>query len=326
LILFAVQHSNKGIDLAAGRVKMIIADKERWLTMNKKRFKPVLQVVMLSVISLSFAGCSGTFEQRAQTVKVSPVSDEYKLTERLEGKTYILLAQTSTGQEQHRTEVSDSLARALEKGYVKDYANSKSELTFSILGLNNDHDSELQNIPNRRLEVLSFTDLANKLNESGVSERHAAMRKFYEENGMFRKSDLEFMAKEIGADYIVLPCLLDVRRWSTGRLSVASVKLLNTHIVSGMLGMEIWDTRKGIKVFSASSDVTLAKEKIKEEPIAMEEAFESAWLGIMKELPGYVALAEEQNPGEKVDPAASEASYVKEGEGSEYKIKRPNEI
>jgi hypothetical protein len=326
LILFAVQHSNKGIDLAAGRVKMIIADKERWLTMNKKRFKPVLQVVMLSVISLSFAGCSGTFEQRAQTVKVSPVSDEYKLTERLEGKTYILLAQTSTGQEQHRTEVSDSLARALEKGYVKDYANSKSELTFSILGLNNDHDSELQNIPNRRLEVLSFTDLANKLNESGVSERHAAMRKFYEENGMFRKSDLEFMAKEIGADYIVLPCLLDVRRWSTGRLSVASVKLLNTHIVSGMLGMEIWDTRKGTKVFSASSDVTLAKEKIKEEPIAMEEAFESAWLGIMKELPGYVALAEEQNPGEKVDPAASEASYVKEGEGSEYKIKRPNEI
>ena len=292
--------------------------------MNKKGekgFKPCFQVVLLSVISLSFAGCSGTFEQRAQTVKVSPVSDEYKLVERLQGKTYILLAQTSTGQEQHRTEVSDSLARALKKGYVKDYETSKSELTFSFLGFSNEKDVEHQNIPNRELEVLSFTDLANKLNEKGVCQQHAEMRKFYEENGMFRKSDLEFMAKEIGADYIVLPCLLDVRRWSTGRLSVASVKLLNTHIVSGMLGMEIWDTRKGNKVFSASSDVTLAKERIKEEPIAMEEAFESAWLGIMRELPGYPTLAEEQT-----DPGVITTSYVKKGEVSEHEIKSPNEI
>lgn len=294
--------------------------------MNKKSFKPVFQLILLAVISISFAGCSGTFEQRAQTVKVSPVSDDYKLTERLHGMTYILLAQTSTGQEQHRTEVSDSLARALNKGYVKDYETSKSELTFSFLGFTNEDDTEQEGIPNRELEVLSFTDLANRLNEKGLCQQHADMRKFYEENGMFRKSDLEFMAKEIGADYIVLPCLLDVKRWSTGRLSVASVKLLNTHIVSGMLGLEIWDTRKGTKVFSASSDVTLAIERIKEEPIAMEEAFESAWLGIMRELPGYPALAEEQNPSEKVNPPASTKSYVKEGEGSEYKIKRPNEI
>jgi len=302
---------------------VIIADKERWLTMNKNSFKPVFQVVLLSVISLSFAGCSGTFEQRAQTIRISPVSDEYKLSERLEGKTYILLAETSTGKEQHRTEVSDSLARSLKKGYQKNYENSKSELTFSFLGFGNKEDME--NIPNKRLEVLSFTDLANKLNEKGVCQRHADMRKFYQENSMFRKSDLEFMAKEIGADYLVLPCLLNIERWSKGRLSVAGIKFLNTQIVSGMLGMEIWDTRKGHKVFSATSDVTLANERIKEEPIAMEEAFESAWIGIMKELPGYPALVEEQNPGEKADPAAITTTYVKEGEGSEYEIKRPNE-
>jgi len=292
--------------------------------MEKNSFKPVLYVALLLAVSISFAGCSGTFEQRAQTVKISPVCDEYKLNRRLEGKTYILLAETSTGREQYRTEVSDSLARALKKGYVKDYKTSKSELTFSILGLTNENDPEQKNIPNRSLEVLSFTDLANRLNEKGICEQHAQMREFYEENGMFRKSDLEFLARETGADYIILPCLLDIQRWSKGRLSVASVKLLNTHIVSGMLGMEIWDTRKGNKVFSASSDVTLANERIKEEPIAMEEAFESAWLGIMKELPGYPALAEEQNLDQKLDPAAVETSYVKERERSENKIKRPN--
>jgi len=290
--------------------------------MKKYSSKPVLQVILLLVVSLSFTGCSGTFEQRSQTIKISPVSDEYKLVERLEGKTYILLAETSTGKEQHRTEVSDSLARALEKGYRKDYENSKSTITFSFLGVGNEYDVE--NIPNRRLEVLSFTDLANKLNEKGICQRHAEMRKFYQENGMFRKSDLEFLAKEIGADYLVLPCLLSINRWSQGRLSVMGIKFLNTQIVSGQLGMEIWDTRTGHKVFSATSDVTLANERIKEEPIAMEEAFESAWIGIMKELPGYPALAEEQNPGEELDPAASISSYVKKGESSEYEIKRPN--
>jgi hypothetical protein len=183
----------------------------------------------------------------------------------------------------------------------------------------------VENVPNRKLEVLSFTDLANKLNEKGLCQNHAEMRKFYEENGMFRKSDLEFLAKEIGADYLILPCLLNINRWSQGRLSVMGVKFLNTQIVSGQLGMEIWNARSGNKVFSASSDVTLANERIKEEPIAMEQAFESAWMGIMKELPGYPALAEEQNPGEECNPPAQTTSYVKKGENRTYKNKKQNE-
>jgi len=292
--------------------------------MKKNSFNPIIKIVLLAVVSLSAFGCSGSLEQQAQTVRVSPVSEEYKLTERIEGRAYILLAETRTGQEQHRSDVSDSLARTLKKGYNKNHVNSKSSLNIQFMGFGNKlHDGG--SIPNERLEVLSFTDLANKLNEKGVCQRHADMRKFYRENGMFRKSDLEFMAKEIGADYLILPCLLDIKRWSQGRLSVVGMKFLQTQIVSGMLGMEIWDTRTGHKVFSATSDVTLAIERIKEEPIAMEEAFESAWLGIMKELPGYPALADEQNPGEESDPEASSSKYVKKGEDSEYKIQRLKE-
>jgi hypothetical protein len=293
--------------------------------MKKRNIKPVLQAAVLSVFFLSLTGCSGSFEQRAQTVKIAPVSDQYKLTERLEGKTYILLAETSTGKEQYRTEVSDSLARALMKGYQKDYENSKSELTFSILGIGKEG-SDVENIPNKKLEVLSFTDLANKLNEKDLCQNHAEMRKFYEQNGMFRKSDLESLAEEVGADFLILPCLLKIDRWSQGRLSVFGVKFLNTQIISGQLGMEIWNARTGEKVFSASSDVTLANEKIKEEPIAMEQAFEDAWMGIMKELPGYPALAEEQNSDQKLEPAtASKKSYVKEKASGENKNKIPSD-
>lgn len=245
--------------------------------MKKLSFRLVLRLVLLSAVSLSLLGCTGSLEQETRTVRVSPISEEYKLTERMEGKTYILLAETSTGQEQYRYVVSDSLARALKE-------NGKGVITFSFLNLWGKLDNK--DISNKGLEVLSFSDLANKLNEKDVCQRHAEMREFYQRNGMFRKSDLEFLAKELGADYLVLPCLLNVKRWGTGRFSIFGLKVLHTQIICGMLGMEIWDTKTGQKVFAATSDVTIANERIKEEPISMEEAFKRAWLGIIKELPG----------------------------------------
>ena len=248
--------------------------------MKKLNSKRNFIFVIILVTALSLCGCSTKLQQQAQTVRVSPVSEEYKLNTKLEGKTYILLAETSTGQEQHRYSVSDSLARALKE----DLHYSTESVTFTLLDFGNKPEIDC-NVPTDGLEVLSFTDLTNILNEKGLCQKHAEMKKFYQENGMFRKSDLEFMANEIGADYIILPCLLDIRRWSSGRLSVVGVKLFNTQIASGMLSMEIWDTRKGHKVFSATSDVTIANESIKEKPISMEEAFERAWLGIMRELP-----------------------------------------
>lgn len=250
--------------------------------MTRLTFKPVLRVAVLSMVSISLLGCAGTLEQEAQTVRVAPVSDQYKLGQRLEGNTYILLAETSTGQEQHRYAVSDSLARAMKKGGR--CAPNVEGASIPFIGP--DNKIEIADICDERHKVLSFTDFVNRINEKDLCHQHAEMKKFYRENGLFRKSDLEILSREIGADYLVLPCLLDVRRWSTGRLSVGGVKFLHTHIISGMLGLEIWDTKAARKVFSATSDVTIASEKIREEPISMEEAFERAWLGIMSQLPG----------------------------------------
>ena len=268
--------------------------------MTRLSFKPVFAVVLLSAISVSVLGCSGALEQEAQTVRVSPVSEEYKLSQRLEGKTYILLAETSTGQEQHRSTVSDSLARALKENW-KELEHEKNLIDIPFIDF--DDKTRIQPICSERLEVLSFTDLANKLNEKDLCPKYAEMMKFYQENGIFKRSDLAFLAREVGADYLVLPCLLDIKRWSQGRLSVFGTKFLNTHIVSGMLGMEVWDTKTGRKVFSATSDVTLASEKIKEEPMSLEEAFQKAWFGIMKELPG-------QSPEDTTTIEAEDAGSV----------------
>jgi len=279
--------------------------------MTKLSLRPFFCIILLSAVSLSFSGCSGALEQQSQTVRVSPVSDEYKLSQRLEGKTYILLAETSTGQEQHRNTVSDSLARALKENWKElDHEKDLIDIPFLDFG----DESQIPPVCSEKLEVLSFTDLVNKLNEKDLCQKHAEMMRFYEENGMFRKSDLEFLAKEVGADYLVLPCLLDVKRWSQGRLSVFGAKFLNTQIVSGMLAMEIWDTKTGRKVFSATSDITMASEKIAEEPMSMEEAFQKAWLGIMKELPGQVptdtASVEARAPGSLAEGKQADSGNV----------------
>lgn len=253
--------------------------------MKKLNSKSGIKLVLLSIMLLPLYGCSKTLEQQTQTVRVSPVAEEYKLDEKLTGKIFILLAETSTGQEQHRYSVSDSLARVLKEDLCLGYEET---ISLAFLGLG--QKPQIEDVSIDGIDVLSFTDLANILNEKDLCQKHAEMRKFYQQNGMFRKSDLEFFADEIGADYIILPCLLDIRRWSTGRLSVVGVKFLHTQIVNGMLGMEIWDTKKGRKVFSATSDVTIANECIAETPISMEEAFQKAWLGIIRELPGQAHI------------------------------------
>jgi len=285
--------------------------------MTRLSFRPSLTIVLLGAVSLSLSGCGRALEQESQTVKVSPVSEEYKLTHRLEGRVYILLAETSTGQEQHRNTVSDSLARALRENW-KELQREKGliELPF----MSSDNKSYEGAVCSDGLEVLSFTDLTNRLNEKDLCQRHAEMMKFYQENGMFRKSDLQFLATEIGADYLVLPCLLDIKRWSNGRLSVFGTKFLNTQIVSGMLGMEIWDTRSGRKVFSATSDITMASEKIKEEPMSMEEAFQKAWFGIMQQVPGHssanMPVIEAQAPASPDKDKHADLQDLKTGGGT----------
>jgi len=260
--------------------------------MDRYDFKAVTAeiVLILTVSSLSFGllGCATPLTQQALTVKVAPVSEKYKLTQRLEGKVYILLAEASTGQEQHRYAVSDSLARAIKK-----CSKDSNGLTFSDFsgsapqrkGRAGKQEKEKYSVCLYNLEVLSFTDLANKLNEKDVSQKYSEMRDFYQKNGMFQKSDIEFLAREIGADYFILPCLLDIKRWGTSRFSVFGLKVINTQVICVVVSMEIWDGKTGLKVFSATSDVTMSSERIRENPISIDEAFESAWLGVIEELP-----------------------------------------
>jgi hypothetical protein len=235
--------------------------------MKARDFKMVILTV---IISLSLVNCAGTLKQQARTVNVAPVSEEYRLSGRLGGRVYVLLAEVSTGQEQYRHVASDSLTQALRE-YSKDIDASYDK-------------PEEECIPFANLEVLSFSDFANKLNEKGVSQKYSEFRNFYAENGMFKESDLRVLGEEVGADYFILPCVLDVKRWQSTRITALGVRFANTQLIRVVVSMEIWDARTSRKVFSATSDITAAGESIRENPISIEEGFEWAWLGIIKEI------------------------------------------
>ena len=95
---------------------------------------------------------------------------------------------------------------------------------------------------------------------------------------------MESLGKEIGADYFILPYLLDVRRWGTSRFTLFGMKVINTQIICVVVSMELWDVKTKYKVFGATSDMTIASETIMESPISIEEAFRQAWLGIADQL------------------------------------------
>lgn len=234
------------------------------------------KMVSVLPVCLLLMGCTAPLWQQSQTVKTAPISEKYKLTGGLKGRVAVFLAEASTGQEQYKYPASSSLSRVMLQG--------RQNFGFlSFLDLGNKSKAENDSLSQRNLEVLSFSDLANQLNEKGLSQKYSRMMSFYKRNGIFQRQDLECLAKEIELDYFILPRVLDVRRWGANRFSVLGVKIINTQVVYAVVAMEIWD-RDGYNVFGATSDVTIASEKIQEAPISFEKAFETAWSAIIEQL------------------------------------------
>ena len=215
-------------------------------------------MIMRSFVLLFFLFCQGCsknhLHQQTCPVKVTHVFKGQKLINinSAKDKICVFSAQTSTGQEQYRNVASSSLANALRE--------------------NSDN-----------FEVLSFSDFANEINKAGLSQRYLKTINFYRKTAMFRESDLKEIGKKTGVKYFFVPSLLNIKRWDAGRISVASVKLLVTQKICIVVAMEIW-TADGHNIFGVISDITIADEKIKEEPISIEESFEKVWSLTIKKL------------------------------------------
>jgi len=233
-------------------------------------------VLVLVVSLVALVGCSGPLQQNTRTVVTAPISEQYQLTKRPEGKIYVLLGEVSTGQEQYRHAVADSLTTTIQEPASTEGLFPLLPLKAAVL-----EQDETGISPT----IYSFSDFSNKLNEKDLAQLYAETKAFYERNGLFRKQDLAALGKAIEADYFFLPRVYEVRRRQNSRFSAFGLKVLHTQVTCVVVGLEIWHAPTGRKVFSATSDATVASERIEERPISVEKVFAQAWKGIMKRLP-----------------------------------------
>ncbi|KPJ55362.1 hypothetical protein AMJ47_00620 [Parcubacteria bacterium DG_72] len=209
-----------------------------------------MKKILISLTLFFLPGCSvGHLQQQAPNVKITHILKEYKVVDKPESRAGVLSAWVNTRQEQFSRMASNSLARVLKN-------NSQN------------------------LKVLSFLELANEINKNNLCQEYSAAISFYKANGMLGKTELQIMKEKLDLDYFIMPFVLEIRRWEANRFSIIGFKLLNTHKICIVVAMEILDT-EGI-IFSATSDVTIADERIKENPLFIEDAFDQAWLVLLK--------------------------------------------
>lgn len=207
-------------------------------------------VFILSLFILS--GCGRNLKQEFSVVEIVPISDEHRLVGGLKSSICVFPAKTSTGQEQYSKIASHSLARVLKKN-------------------------------NEENKVLSFADFSNEVNKRNLCLEVDKLTSFYKGNNVFKGDDLQVLGKEIGIDYFILPTVIYVLRTKEGRFSAAGFKVVSTQKICLVSGIEIWDKR-GYFVFGASSDTTISDERLNENPISIEQAFEFTWQSIIDEI------------------------------------------
>lgn len=210
------------------------------------------RLVLIEAMLLLLMGCQNNYlQQRACTTKINYSIKNGFSADKPESRIYVLPAQVNTGYEQYGKVASGSLAKALD-------------------GSGNG------------FKVLSFSDFANRLNETDMHQEYSGMMDFYQKYGLFKKADLENIGCSFGIDYFIIPSVLDIKRWNENRVSAVGVKFINTQKICIMATIEIWSA-SGYNVFSLSCDVTIADERIKENPISIERVFEQAWLAAIQQ-------------------------------------------
>ena len=179
------------------------------------------RLVLVQVALLFLMGCqTGYLKQQACTTKINHSIKNGFSANKPESRIYVLPAQVNTGYEQYAKVASGSLAEALD-------------------GSGNG------------FKVLSFSDFANKLNETGMHQEYSEMMDFYQRYGLFKKTDLEKIGCSFGIDYFIVPSMLDIKRWNENRVSAVGVKFINTQKICIVATMEIWSAN-GYNIFGLS--------------------------------------------------------------------------
>ena len=133
--------------------------------------------------------------------------------------------------------------------------------------------------------VLHPSELASRINAAGLAPEYGDMLIAYATTGILERTTLVKLEQAVRVRYFGMPVLVSFREGQASRLSVLGVRIGKTASATARFDLQIWDGRTGRVIWEGSSDVTLAQEVVREEPIPLEEIIHAAWESLIREMP-----------------------------------------
>jgi len=127
--------------------------------------------------------------------------------------------------------------------------------------------------------------VAGLINQAGLSREYAAMLDEYDETSILEIELLRKISEVAGVRYFCVPILVKFAEGMKGRFSVFSVKMGQTAVAHARFHLQIWDGHTGRIAWEGYSDLTLAQETMRENPVRIEEIVNATWQSLIEQIP-----------------------------------------
>jgi hypothetical protein len=133
--------------------------------------------------------------------------------------------------------------------------------------------------------LISPGAFASRVNEVGLTAEYGKLLETYDRTGILEREGLRLLSAAVGARYFAVPMLVTLREGESGRLNFFSFRLLKTSWANARVELQIWDGSTGRELWAASSDVTIAHEQLRENPVRLADAIRASWDRLLDQLP-----------------------------------------
>jgi len=149
-------------------------------------------------------------------------------------------------------------------------------------------DSMQTNLPSQKIVHPNLA--VNRVSKAGLTQAYAAMLAEHSDTNILPRVTLRKVSKVVQARYFALPVLVSFREDQSSRLSAFGVQAARTASATVRLQLQIWDAEVGRIVWEGGSDVTLAREMLREGPIRFDEITQVTWAKLLQQIPSDMTI------------------------------------
>lgn len=118
-----------------------------------------------------------------------------------------------------------------------------------------------------------------------LTKQYAILVDTYDETGILRVDILEKICSAVGVRYMAIPILINFQEHESPRLTPFGFRMINTASATARFQLQVWDRQRQKVVWEATSDLTIARDTFREDPIKFSEIANETWDTLLEKLP-----------------------------------------